>query len=117
MDLVKDGAPTHCHLRRKKFIRKNGDHCSAQQEILLDLIQPGPGDLRLVGHDILASQGGHDLSSLRWVLMRTDHCDDIAGGALDRGGLCFSRDTTDNLSGRRFATTRQRSGRASLSKT
>ena len=68
MHLVQDGATAHSNLFRQKAIAEDRAHRQAQEQILLDLVEFGPGDFPLVDEHVLAGEHDHEWSLERATL-------------------------------------------------
>lgn len=59
MHLVQDGATAHSNFLREKAIAEDRSHHQAEEQILLDLVERGPGDFPLMSEHILAGEHDH----------------------------------------------------------
>lgn len=94
---MKHGAASHGNLASQKLVVKDGLHRQAQQEVLLDLMELGPGHRCLMGQHVLEGQWIHIFSSERPTLsitchgsitLSTVHCSWVCSGT---GRLSFGR--------------------------
>lgn len=67
MDLVQQSAAAHGDLAMQEFITEQRTHGAAQEQILFDLPELGPGDVGLVCEHIAAGEWGHIRSLAFWM--------------------------------------------------